>query len=467
MPGEKEKEIPMKRKRAWRITTRFGAAIGCTALLAAAAACSSGSSSKSGSSGKVNLTYAMWQTPEQAGYQKSVNVFEKAHPNIHVTIESFAYNDYQPKLTTEFSSGGGPDIFWVNTPMIASWVKDGVMANLTSKINAAHTDLSQYIPSLVSLHDIKGVQYGLPKDWDTIAYFYNADYFKKHHITVPSNLSWNPQNGGSWVQFLKQVTYDTSGHNALSPSFNAKSVATYATDSPNEMQWGFDPYLAENGVNIIKAPYAKTVAFDSPAGKQTFQFLSDLMYKYHVAVPGSALGTDAAANTSQDQQLFAEGKVAMIEGGDWETAGLLTSVKFHMGVVQFPAGPDGKAMILNGLVDSVSAHSPNQQAAWELEQWLGSPASEKIMGAGGYIWPGIKSLDSLYATYWQKHGLDMTPFLTEASWKTVTWPITPGMNQAQLDIANQLAPAYLSGKNVAQAVDAAAKQADDDLASAG
>jgi multiple sugar transport system substrate-binding protein len=351
--------------------------------------------------------------------------------------------------------------------MIASWVKDGVMANLTSKINAAHTNLSQYIPSLVSLHDIKGVQYGLPKDWDTIAYFYNADYFKKHHITVPSNLSWNPQNGGSWVQFLKQVTYDTSGHNALSPSFNANSVATYATDSPNEMQWGFDPYLAENGVNVIKAPYAKTVAFDSPAGKQTFQFLSDLMYKYHVAVPGSALGTDGAANTSQDQQLFAQGKVAMIEGGDWETAGLLSSVKFPMGVVQFPAGPDGKAMILNGLIDSVNAHSPNQQAAWELEQWLGSPASEKILGAGGYIWPGIKSLDSLYATYWQKHGLDMTPFLTEASWKTVTWPITPGMNQAQLDIANQLAPAYLSGKNVAQAVDAAAKQADDDLASAG
>jgi hypothetical protein len=41
------------------------------------------------------------------------------------------------------------------------------------------------------------------------------------------------------------------------------------------------------------------------------------------------------------------------------------------------------------------------------------------------------------------------------------------MNQAQTDIANQLAPAYLTGKNVAQAVSAAAAQANDDLASAG
>ena len=83
-------------------------------LLVTAAACSSGSSSSSGgsggSSGTVNLTYAQWTTPENTGYQKSIDAFEKLHPNIHVTLENFAYNDYQPKLTTEFSSGGGPDV---------------------------------------------------------------------------------------------------------------------------------------------------------------------------------------------------------------------------------------------------------------------------------------------------------------------------------------------------------------------
>lgn len=41
------------------------------------------------------------------------------------------------------------------------------------------------------------------------------------------------------------------------------------------------------------------------------------------------------------------------------------------------------------------------------------------------------------------------------------------MNQAQPDIANQLAPAYLTGKNVAQSVSAAASQANNDLASVG
>jgi multiple sugar transport system substrate-binding protein len=440
------------------------------ALLVAAAACSSGGSGSSGSSassGTVNLTYAMWQTPEQAGYQKSINQFEKLHPNIHVTIESLAYNDYQPKLTTEFSSGGGPDVYWVNTPMIASWLKDGVMENVTSNIQSAGVNLNQYLSTLVSLHKYNGDLYGLPKDWDTIAYFYNADYFTQHHITVPSNLTWNPTNGGTWLTFLKELTYDTSGHNALSPDFNSGSVATYGTDSPNEMQWGFEPYLAEDGVKLISKPYANSVSFDTTAGVQTFQFLTDLMYKYHVAAPGSALGTDAAANNTEDQTLFAQGKVAMIEGGSWEIAGIKQSAKFKLGVLQAPCGPDGCWTVLNGLIDSVNAHSPNQQAAWELEQWLGSPTSEKILGSGGYIWPGIGSLDPLFASYWKSQGLDVTPFETEAKWNVVYWPVTPGMNQAQLDIANQLAPAYLSGKNVAQAVSAAAAQANNDLAAAG
>lgn len=439
------------------------------ALLVAAAACSSsgGSSNSGGSSGTVKLTYAQWTTPENTGYQKSINQFEKLHPNIHVTIETFAYNDYQPKLTTEFSSGGGPDVYWVNTPMIATWLKDGVMEDLTSKIAAAHINLSQYIHTLVTLHQFNGKLYGLPKDWDTIAYFYNADYFAQHHITVPSGLTWNPADGGTWLSFLKSLTYDTSGHNALSPSFNPSSVATYGTDSPNEMQWGFEPYLAEDGVKLISQPYAKSVSFNTPAATQTFQFLTDLMYKYHVAAPGSDLGTDAAANNTEDQTLFAKGKVAMIEGGSWEIAGIAQTAKFKVGVLQAPAGPAGNWTVANGLIDSINAHSPNQQAAWELEQWLGSPQSEQILGSGGYIWPGIGSLDPLFATYWKSHGVDVTAFENESKWSTVFWPVTPGMNQAQLDIANLLAPAYLSGKNVGAAVDAAAKQANSDLATAG
>ena len=444
-----------------------GAAARALLLMLAVSACSAGGSGASNGSGTVHLTYAQWMTPETPGYQASINEFEKAHPNVRVTIETFPYTEYQPKLTTQFSSGGGPDVYWVNTPMIASWRKDGVMQDLTSRIRSASIDMSPYLSTLVQLHTFSGRMYGLPKDWDTIAYFYNADYFQQHSVTVPSSLAWDPATGGTWLSFLRSLTYDTAGHSALSPDFNANAVATYGTTVPNEMQWGFEPFLAENGVKLISAPYAKTVSFDSAAGKQTFQFLGDLMYRYHVAAPGAALGTDGAANNGEDQTLFAQGKVATIEGGDWEMAGLQQQVKFKLGVMLAPCGPRGCWTVLNGLIDAINAHSPQQEAAWELEQWLGSQASERILGSGGYVWPGIGSLDSLFAASWKSRGVDPTPFQTEATWNVVYWPVTPGMNQAQLDIANQLAPAYLNGGSVAQAVDAAARQANGDLATAG
>ena len=427
-----------------------------------------GSGGSSGSpNGKVNLTYALWDPHEQIGYEKSVAVFEKAHPNIHVTFEQIPYTNYESKLTQEFTSGGGPDLYWVNTPFLATWIKDGVMENLAPKIAAAHIDMSQYYPSLVSLHTHNGAIYGLPKDWDTIAFYYNKSYFAKHHLTPPSSWSWNTANGGSFLKFLKEATTDTAGHNALSPGFNANSVATYGTDMNNGMQTGFGNFWAEDGVKVIDAPYATKASFDTPAGVAVSQFINDLMYKWHVAVPGGELGSNATNPTYQDVSLFAQGKVAMIQEGDWETVPITQAVKFKVGVIPMPAGPDGTWSVFNGLIDAINSHSPNQQAAWELEQWLGSAASQKIMGSGGYVWPAIKSLDPLFVQHWKAAGIDMQPFLAEAQGHVINWPVSPGMNQALTDMQRDMGPAYLGGGSVAPALAAAAKDANNDLSSGG
>ena len=115
----------------------------------------------------VHLSYTLWDTNEEIGYKHSLAVFEKSHPNISVTIRADPYAAYQTKLQEEFSSGSGPDIFWINTPWLSTWIKDGFMVNLTPYIKKAGINLA-YIPSLVALHEYKGALYGLPKDWDTI-----------------------------------------------------------------------------------------------------------------------------------------------------------------------------------------------------------------------------------------------------------------------------------------------------------
>jgi multiple sugar transport system substrate-binding protein len=450
----------------------LAASVALGTLAAGLAACSSSSSPSSGSvTGKVHLTYALWDPNEEVGYKKSIAVFEKSHPNITVSVVQIPYPNYQEKLQEEFTSGTGPDIFWVNTPWLSTWIKDGLLTNLAPDISKAGISMSQYIPSLVSLHTYNGAIYGLPKDWDTIGVYYNENYFAQHHIPVPTSWSWNTSNGGSFLTTLEEATIDKNGNNALSPKFDPNAIATYGAEMDNAMQTGWGSFLAEDGIFTIPKAFSSSVSFNTPAADQVFQFIRDLMYKWHVLVPGSELGSNATDPSSENNELFAEGKIAMQIGGDWETTGTYADVggKFKIGVIPLPAGPDGTWSVFNGLIDAINPHTPNFQAAWELEQWLGSAASEKIMGAGGYIWPAIPGLDTLFEQYWAAKGVDMSGFLSESTGNLTDWPNTPGMNQGLTDMQRDMGPIWLGPGTLAQTsadVAQAASDANHDLSAA-
>jgi multiple sugar transport system substrate-binding protein len=417
---------------------------------------------------KISLSYALWDPHEEVGYKISIAQFEKTHPNISVTVDEIPYTDYTTKLAEEFTSGSGPDLFWVGPQWEPLWTQDKFMMNLAPLVKSNHINLSQYYSVLVKMHEDNGAIYGLPKDWDTIAYYYNKKYFAEHHVTIPSKLTWDPTTGGSFLTLLKAATTDKSGVNALSSSFNANTIATYGTDAPNTYQTGYGSFWAEDGVSMLPSPYATKSSFDTPAGVQTIQFFQNLMYKWHVAVPGSELGSNATVPSSEDITLFCQGKVAMIEEGDWNTDGIAACAKFPVGVLGLPSGPDGVVSVTNGLIDAINPHTANPKAAWELEAWLGSAASQRIMAAGGYIWPGIESLDPLFVKYWTQHGINVQPFLTEQEGKTIEYPQALGAFAALTVMGRDMGPAYLSGgASVASIMKTSATDANNALASAG
>ena len=248
------------RGHAWRRVGFAARIMIIGAALTLLSGCAGWGISSGSSGGVVNLTYALWDPHEQIGYQQSIDEFEKLHPNIHVTIENVPYGNYEQKLIAEFITGGAPDLFWVNTPWLATFIKDGMLTNLTPLIKANHINMAQYYPQLVALHSVGSAIYGLPKDWDTIALYYNKAYFAKHHLTVPANLSWNQDGTGSFVTFLKEATTDTSGHNALSPQFNPNKIATYAIGIDNDPQGGWGDYVAEGrrqGAPVSRCPLYK------------------------------------------------------------------------------------------------------------------------------------------------------------------------------------------------------------------
>jgi multiple sugar transport system substrate-binding protein len=447
-----------------------------TGVLAVTAACSSSPGASGGAgSGTVHLTYALWDPVQEIGYKKSIAVFEQSHPNIKVTVEQIPYPDYEAKLTSEFSAGDGPDVFWVNTPFLAQFEQAGVMENLAPLIAKYHVNMSVYRPALVALHSHDGAIYGLPKDWDTEGIFYNKTYFAQHHIQIPASLTWNPVNGGSFLTLAREATIDANGNNALSPKFDASDIATYGVALINQPDTGYGPFLASDGVPVFQQAslaagvncscYPGKVTFGTSAGIAALQFLMNLSLKYHVAPPASEYGANGAAPTNQDVTLFSRGKVAMDVEGDWFTDTIASSAKFSFGVLPIPSGPDGRWSFTNGLIDAINAHTPDQTAAWELEQWLGSSASESMMGSGGYIWPGIASIDSTFLDYWKSRGVDVSPFLEEAedSAHVETLPVAVEAGQVITSLASDLGPAWLGDEPVANAVASAVKDADTEL----
>jgi len=423
------------------------------AVVTLLSSCAGWGFSSSNSGGTVTLTYALWDPHEQVGYQQSIAEFEKLHPDIKVDIENIPYGSYEQKITAEFITGGAPDLFWVNTPWLGTFIKDGILTDLTPLIKASRINMAQYYPQLVAMHSKDGKIYGLPKDWDTIALYYNKAYFNKLHLAVPANLSWNADGTGSFVTFLKEATTDTSGHNALSQQFNPGEIATYALGVNNDPQGGWGNYVAEVGGKVIPHPYATATSLTTAQMNEGMTFLAKTLTDDHVIVPGTLSGPNANGNNLE--QMFAQGQVAMWEEGDWNTLSVKSSVTFPVGVATLPIGPGGRVSVFNGLIDGLNSHTPYPKQAWELEQWLGSPRSEAILGSGGYVWPAIKSLDPLFLQYWKKQGIDMQAFLTEAQGQVVNFPVSPGIGDALTDIVNDLGPAWLGTESVSQALQTA------------
>jgi multiple sugar transport system substrate-binding protein len=412
---------------------------------------------QSSQNGVVNLTYALWDPNEEIGYKQSVAQFMQQHPNIHVTIELTPWGQYWQKLGTEFAAANAPDVFWDHLAYYPQFVQLGQLMNLSPLIQQDNIDMSQYYPTLVKQWTYNGNVYGLPKDWDTIAILYNKQIFQKMGLPAPTNLTWNPTDGGTFLQLAQKLTLDQNGKHPTDAGFDPKHIKQYGYVSENNAQEGFWNFIAMNGGTLLDKPFGQNFQLNQPPSQQALQFLVDLVNKYHVSPPA----TETNNNSSIAIQLFEGGHAAMVSAGSWELSGVVQQASIPWGVAQLPVGPNGLMSAFNGLTDAIYVKTPHPKEAWELEKWLGSSQSEHILGSGGFVWPAIQSQDQSFVQYWQKKGIDVSPFLKEAQGKTVAFPITFGYNEASTDINDIFNEMYLGDLSVPDATSQAVQQAND------
>ncbi|MHA7984290.1 ABC transporter substrate-binding protein [Rathayibacter sp. CAU 1779] len=225
---------------------------GLAAVAAAAFAltgCSAGPSSN-GSGEKTQITFWGWA----AGYDKSVDLWNKTHPDIQVKYENIANGGAggYDKMLTAAKAGTAPCLAQVGYETLPSFLAADALLKVDDYVKDQRGEFADWVWGNVG---INGDVYGVPVDTAPMGMFYRKDLFEKAGISVPT----------TWEEFAA----DAAKVKAVDPSARIMNLPT-------------DPYLYAGFAWQNKAPWfgtkgdAWTVSVDSKANQEVADYWQNL-----------------------------------------------------------------------------------------------------------------------------------------------------------------------------------------------
>ncbi len=364
------------------------------------------------------ITYGYWDDDQTPALKKNIEDFNKLYPDVKVTLNQTPYGQYWTKMQTQAESGTLPDVFWINGPNFELYASYGMVEPVTELIDSGKIDPSNYPDSLNNLYSIDGVQYAVPKDYDTIGLWYNKAIFEEAGVDLPTD-DW------TWDDF-------TTAANDISSALADKNIYGVAF-----MVGGQESYyntIYQAGGEVISAD-KKTSGFGSPEAIEGLQFWADLVES------GASPTIQQLSDTSAPDR-FASGKAAMIWDGNWALAKYMESDhKDDIDVIGLPKGKE-RASIIHGLGYAVSKNSQNMEAAQAFQAFLGSEEAAKAQGELGGVIPAFQGTQQTFLDFAPDLHLDI--FIQAADDYSVPYP-TSLNGQAWGDLETVLLPPAFAG----------------------
>jgi multiple sugar transport system substrate-binding protein len=377
------------------------------------------------SSDAVPITYQLWDANQLPAYEACAGAFETANPGIDVQVKQLGWDDYWTGITTGFVSGTAPDVFTDHLAKYPEFAETEQILPLNEYIERDGVDTTIYFPGLVDLwRTPDGNQFGLPKDWDTIAFAANNQMLTDAGIDTATlgDLAWNPTDGGTFEQLMAHLSIDTNGVRGDEAGFDAANVATYgfglvgAGGGYGQTEWSF--FAASNGWEFMNQPiWGTEFNYDDPKFVETISWIKGLIDK------GYAPPFEVFSATGHND-LFKAGQTATTSLGSWEI-GDIVAAEFETTFFPTPIGPTGaRASMFNGLADSISAGTEHPDEAWQWVKFLSSQACQDLVADTAVVFPAIPSAADTVKTARADQGVDVSAFTTHVeNGTTFTFPI--------------------------------------------
>lgn len=305
-------------------------------------------------------------------HQNIIADFETQNPNTLVQLEAVAGRDYYTRLLTQIAAKRAPDIMQIGDDAVPSFVAKGAFLPLDECLASQGFDTSVYLPGLLEPGTVDGQLYLLPKDYSTLAVYYNKAIFDAAGLPYP-------EAGWTWDDLLataQALTQDTDGDG---------QTDIWGIQLPANWTTGFEYWVAAAGGSLISEDGKSFVGFmDSPETIRAAQFYGDLYNQYAVAPPPADLSAFGGGNSE-----FDTGKAAMRLFGRWPQAGMLQNPNIDLGVVGTPSDAANANILFWGGF-GVSSTTENLDAACKfLSYYVGPEGSETWKD---WALPAVKSV---------------------------------------------------------------------------
>lgn len=409
--------------------SRFLAPLAAFAVAASLTACG-GSDEPSSSSGPITV----WMHPVIADPQASTAYwaqiekdFEAANAGTDVKIEPVPWENRDQKLATAFSGGKGPDIVLLNPDQVPQYVKNGSLAPVDKVLEPAK---SSFLPAAVKALTVDGKVYAAPIYHTITTTMYNKLLLDKAGITTP------PQ---TWDEIK-----------AAAPKLKAAGVATldYSALPTSTLNLNFYPLLWQAGGSVFSED-GKKAAFNQAPGVEALTFLTTLFNQG--AIPKSAL---SKGNVVADEALGKQEVAMGFTNSPADAAVAATSWGAGNVVIGLPL--KGKEQVAFGTPGglAINAASKNVAGAEKFLSFMTDPKQLISLGtASGFLSPRTDAKIPAKDAQAEK-------FAAALEYAYPGEP-NPAARQVMSLLAVELQAALSGKKTPQQALDDAAKQADE------
>lgn len=366
----------------------------------------------------VNLRYAIWDQSQAPTFEKLIEAFEGANPNINIDLQVTPFSNYWTKLQTQAANGDLPDVFWMNPFNFPLYASQGVIAPLDDLAAASGFDVEAIPQQMRDIYSYDGSLFALPNNRDAVVVWYNKQLFADAGVAEPT-ADW------TWADFqetAKQLTNAEAG--------------VWGTAAPMGFRATFLNTIHQAGGTILSDD-KKTAQWDTEAARQGIQFWVDIVNA------GSSPTLDQLASTDESS-LFMSGKVAMIWTGSWMGLTYIGSdlaTSGQLGVVGLPMGPDNSAASTSSLGNVLSPVTENTDEAYAFIEFLGSKEAADIYTKGGIALSAYPEFDQNFVDFFAG-AFDAQPISDQIA-HTFNMPVSLNSAVWQKAINEQMTPVWL------------------------